>query len=123
VRLPPRTLKNLGQLWITVDNHTGDLGDRFAQLVGGVRLQAVRGRFSARLVGNARNRRELIPSQSFGALFPTLHFDGFDRGGRGFGIKVAAASLDRLQVVVKLIDERNASGDVEADHRFIAHLV
>jgi hypothetical protein len=42
MRLPPRTLKNLGQLWITVDNYTGQLGDRFAQLVEGVRPQAVR---------------------------------------------------------------------------------
>ena len=118
--LPSRALKNLGQLWIAVDRSKTRVNDRFRHIGGKRTPQQVKTRALATFwwetyatEAGCRKRR----------LLPTLHLDGLDGRGSGLGVKVAAADLDRLQVVVEFVDQRNASRNIEADHGFIAHLV
>jgi hypothetical protein len=56
-------------------------------------------------------------------LLPTLHLDRLDRRGSGLRVEVAAAELDRLQIVVKLIDQRNAGRNIETYDILVAHPV
>jgi hypothetical protein len=139
---PLRALKNLGQLWIAVDNRNGSPSSVCAQLVGNANQNGITPNLSAGLVGKYANsniaaifclalvgklrtkhvKRDGRPSKT-AQLLPTLHLDRLDRGGSGLRVEVAAAALDRLQIVVKLIDERNAGRDIETDDILIAHLV
>ena len=56
-------------------------------------------------------------------LLLALHLDGFNRGSSRLRVKVAATDLDRLQIVIELINQRNAGGNVEAYHRLVTHLI
>ena len=56
-------------------------------------------------------------------LLSALHLDGLYGGGGGLGIQVTSTDLDRFQIVVEVVHQRDAGGNVQAHHRFITHLV
>ena len=57
------------------------------------------------------------------SLLLALVLDRLDRRGGRVGVEVLAADLERAQVVVEVVAQRHAGGDVQPDHLLVPHAV
>jgi hypothetical protein len=80
--------------------------------------------FCAHLVENVRIRPTARSGKKKAeALLPALHLDRLNSSSSRQGIKVSATDLDRFQIIVQVVHQRDAGRDVEAYDSLIAHLV
>jgi hypothetical protein len=111
--------KNLSDLWIAVDNSPPTGTGLLERLCCETTLV---GEFAGRVV-TAVLRNDPSSGRNLRRLLLALHLDGFDRSLCGLRVEVAATDLDRLHVVIQLVQQWDTGGNVESHHRLVAHAV